>query len=49
MTLSRMQFPFSDSDTTLFDKVCQRLAADLWFSPGTHVFSTNKTDCCDIT
>ena len=25
-------------DTTLCDKVCQ------WFSPGTPVFSTNKTD-----
>jgi hypothetical protein len=30
-------------DTTLCDKVCQ------WFSPGTSVSSTNKTDCHQIT
>jgi hypothetical protein len=30
-------------DTTLCDKACQ------WFSPGTPVSSTNKTDCHDIT
>jgi hypothetical protein len=36
-------------DTTLCDKVCQWLAAGLWFSPGTPVSSTNKTDCHDIT
>jgi hypothetical protein len=30
-------------DTTLCDKVCQ------WFSPGTSVSSTNKTDRHDIT
>ena len=30
-------------DTTLCDKVCQRLATGRWFSPGTPVFSTNKT------
>ena len=30
-------------DTTLCDKVCQ------WFSPGTLVSSTNKTDRHDIT
>jgi hypothetical protein len=35
-------------DTTLCDYVCQWLAADLWFSPGTLVTSTNKTDCHDI-
>ena len=29
---------------TLCDKVCQWLAADRWFSPGTPVSSTNKTD-----
>ena len=29
-------------DTTLWDKVCQ------WFSPGTTVSSTNKTDCHGI-
>jgi hypothetical protein len=31
-------------DTTLCDKVCQWLATDQWFSKGTPVFSTNKTD-----
>ena len=36
-------------DTTLCDKVCQWLAAGRWFSPGTHVSSTNRTDCHDIT
>jgi hypothetical protein len=35
-------------DTTLCDKVCQLLAAGRWFSPGTLVSSTNKTDCHDI-
>jgi hypothetical protein len=36
-------------DTTLCDKVCQWLAAGQWFSPGTPVSSTNKTDRHDIT
>ena len=36
-------------DTTLCDKVCQRLAAGQWFSPGTPVSSINKTDSHDIT
>jgi hypothetical protein len=36
-------------DITLCDKVCQRLAAGQWFSPGTPVSSTNKTDRHDIT
>jgi hypothetical protein len=31
-------------DTTLCDTVCQWLAAGQWFSPGTQVSSTNKTD-----
>jgi hypothetical protein len=31
-------------DTTLYDQVCQWLAAGRWFSPGTPVSSTNKTD-----
>ena len=35
--------------TTLFDKVCQWLATSRWFSPGTPVSSTNKTDHHDIT
>jgi hypothetical protein len=36
-------------DTTLCDKVCQWLAAGRWFSPGTQVSSTNKTDRHEIT
>ena len=36
-------------DTTLCDNVCQWLTAGRWFSPGTSVSSTNKTDCHDIT
>jgi hypothetical protein len=36
-------------NTTLCDKVCQGLSTDQWFSPGTQVSSTNKTDCQDIT
>jgi len=36
-------------DTTLCDKVCQWLATGRWFSTGTPVSSTNKTDCQDIT
>jgi len=36
-------------DTTLSDKICQWLATGLWFSLGTLVFSTNKTDRHDIT
>jgi hypothetical protein len=36
-------------DTTLCDKVCQWLATDQWFSPGTPVSSNSKTDCHDIT
>ena len=35
-------------DTTLWDKVCQWLAAGQRFSPGTPVSSTNKIDCHDI-
>jgi hypothetical protein len=31
-------------DTILCDKVCQWLATGRWFSPGTPVSSTNKTD-----
>jgi hypothetical protein len=36
-------------DITLCEKVCQWLAAGQWFSPGTLVSSTNKTDRNDIT
>jgi hypothetical protein len=35
--------------TTLCDKVCQWHVTSLWFSPGSPVSSTNKTDCQDIT
>ena len=31
-------------DTTLCDKVCEWLATGCWFSPGTPVCATNKTD-----
>ena len=33
----------------MWHKVCQWLAADLWFSLGSHVSSTNKTDRHEIT
>ena len=37
-------------DTTLCDKkVCQWLATGQWFTLGSPVPSTNKTDCHDIT
>jgi len=36
-------------DTTLCGKVCQLLEASWWFSPGTPVSSTSKTDYHDIT
>jgi hypothetical protein len=36
-------------DTILCDKVSQGLATGRWFSPGTHVSSTDKTDLHDIT
>jgi hypothetical protein len=36
-------------DTTLCDIVCQWLVTAQWFSLGTPVSSTNKTDCYDIT
>ena len=35
-------------DTKLCDKVCRWLATGQWFSPGTPVSSTNKTDAHDI-
>jgi hypothetical protein len=36
-------------DTTLCDEACQWLATSRWFSLGTPVSSTNKTDRHDIT
>ena len=35
-------------DTTLCDKICQLPVTGRWFSPGTPVSSTNKTDRRDI-
>jgi len=35
--------------TTLWDKACQLIATCQWFSPGTPVSPTNKTDHNDIT
>jgi hypothetical protein len=35
-------------DTTLFDKVCQWLAAGRWFSLGTRILASNKTDRHDL-
>jgi hypothetical protein len=29
--------------------LCDKVATDLWFSPGTPVSFTNKSDCHDIT
>jgi hypothetical protein len=34
--------------TTLCDTVCQRLATSRWFSPGTPVSDTNKSDHCFV-
>jgi hypothetical protein len=36
-------------DTILCDKVCQWLVTARWFSLGTPVSTTNKTDCHNIT
>jgi len=36
-------------DTTLCDNICQCIAAGRWFSPGTPISYTNKTDRHDIT
>jgi len=46
---SALKKPVHVLDTTLCDKVCQCLAIGWWFSPGTPVSSTNKTDRHDIT
>ena len=42
----RVRIPFRRGvlDTSLCDKFCQWLATGRWFSPGTPVSSTNKTD-----
>ena len=49
LKLYRHSFRRESFDTSLCDKVCQWLAAGRWFSLGTPVSSTNKTDCHDIT
>jgi len=36
-------------DTTLYDKVCHSFATGRWFSPGTPVSFSNKTNRHDIT
>jgi hypothetical protein len=48
---SNIQIPLRRGvvDNTLCHKVCQWLAAGRWFSLGTSVSSTNKTDRHDIT
>jgi len=43
------EFESHSGDTTLCNKVCQWLTTGQWFSPGTQVSSTNKTDRHDIT
>ena len=45
----RVWIPVRERCTTLYDKVCQWLPADLWLSPGTPSSSTNKIDCQDTT
>jgi hypothetical protein len=45
----RKPFRRGELDTTLFDQVCQWLAAGRWFSLGTPVSSTNKTDRHNMT
>jgi hypothetical protein len=44
-----VQISIRTRGTTLCDKVCQWLATGWWFSPGSPVSSTNKTDRHDIT
>ena len=44
----RIPFRRGVLDTTLWYKDCQWLAVGRWFSPGTPVSSTNKTDGHDI-
>jgi hypothetical protein len=44
-----VRLPLKARRTTLCDKVCQRLAAGRWFSPGSLVSSTNKTNRKNIT
>jgi hypothetical protein len=45
----RCQFETHSGDATLFDEVCQWFTAGRWFTPGTLVSSTNKTDRHEIT
>ena len=43
-----VKIPLRARCTTLYDQVCQWLVAGQWFSPGTPVSSTNKTDRHEI-
>jgi hypothetical protein len=43
------EFESRPGDTSLWDKVCQRLAAGQWFYLGTPISSTNQSDCHEIT
>ena len=45
----RVQIQLMARCTSLCDQVCQWLVAGLWFSQGTSVSSTNKTDRHDVT
>jgi ABC-type dipeptide/oligopeptide/nickel transport system permease component len=45
----RTQFRWGVLDTTLCDKVCQWLATGRWFSPGSSVSFSIKTDHHEIT
>ena len=49
MLWARTQFRWGVLDTTLCDKVCQWLATGRWFSPGSSVSSSIKTDHHEIT
>ena len=48
MLLVRIPFSRGVLDTALCEKVCQRLEAGQWFSPGTPVSTIDKTDRHDI-
>jgi hypothetical protein len=39
------EFESRPGDTSLWDKVCQRLAAGRWFYLGTPISSTNQSHC----
>ena len=43
------EFESRPGDTSLWDKVCQRLAAGRWFYLGIPISSTNQSHCHEIT